>query len=115
MFRFPEDCVVWVTKALKTITSSAHRNLEEVSIYVRLGAASVDDLVNARRAGEATYRQWMELDALLVQIWEARAVGIRAIYSAGRREEAREYLEGLLPEATRKGAAELVYFTDNLL
>jgi hypothetical protein len=81
-----------------------------VPVHARFRVGSVNDYhANARRAGEATYRQWMDLDALLVQIW--------AIYSAGsgREEESREYLEGLLPEVTKKGAAELVYSTDDFL
>jgi len=87
--------------ALQTITSK-HRDLQQISIYVPFHFTSI--------RYQETDRQWMDLDRLLVKLWESHAVRTKVMYSAVREEKKAvcEYLGGLLPEMTEKGIIELV-------
>ena len=65
VFRIESQRFEWVTTALKTITSQ-HRNFRQVSLEI------LDDLTLARPdadVGETVYRQWLDPDHLLVQLW----------------------------------------------
>jgi len=51
----------------------------------------------------------MDLDRILVQLWESHAIRTKVMYSAAEEKKpVCEYLEGLLPEMTERGIIELV-------
>ena len=96
--------------ALKTITSM-HKDFMEVSIYVpfdfRIPYAFDPPIPSIQVVEEEIGRQWMDLDCLLVQLHESHAICVKVV---GRKKETREYVEGLLPEMTRRASTGLVDF-----
>ena len=97
-FHLEELHDVWTTLALKTLTSK-HRNLQRVSIYIPM---------TFTRMLEETRRQWMDLDRVLVQLWESNAIRIQVVYFGRMREEgARERVERLLPKMTERRIGKL--------
>jgi hypothetical protein len=61
--------------------------------------------------GESNYRQWLELDHLLVQLWESHSIRPKVSYYAppgkgGEVANGRVY--SLLPEVTSRGIADFV-------
>ena len=97
-FHLEELHDVWTTLALKTLTSK-HRNLQRVSIYIPM---------TFTRMLEETCRQWMDLDRVLVQLWESNAIRIQVVYFGRMREEgARERVERLLPKMTERRIGKL--------
>ena len=51
-----------------------------------------------------TYKQWMDLDRVLVQLWESHSVRVKIAYrSGGKGEKVPKLIEDLLPETTKKG------------
>ena len=97
-FHLEELHDVWTALALKTLTSK-HRNLQRVSIYIP---------ITFTRMLEETRRQWMDLDRVLVQLWESNAIRIQVVYFGRMREEgARERVERLLPKMTERRIGKL--------
>lgn len=93
--------------ALRTITP-AHRDLQQISIHVPVGARDV--------LREDICKQWTELDRTLVQLWESRAIRVTGVYDV-RREEWKavyEYIQDLLPEMTKRGGIEMVNRTGSM-
>ena len=113
--RVQEDSVLWVTRALKTITFG-HRDLREVAIHINFTISPFfDHPANARRAvaGNQIFALWMDLDRLLVQLSEPGAVRVTVrCRLPGRNEEMREYVESLLPEVARGGSNRLLDYAD---
>ncbi|KAF9789283.1 hypothetical protein BJ322DRAFT_1041738, partial [Thelephora terrestris] len=103
----PEE--VWIAMALETITSK-HTDFRKVSITIQIDPPGVDYPDYVRKAvGERVYRQWMDLDHVLFQLWESKKIHAKVIYSA--MEEAGdglEYVVALLPEMTKRGLVKLV-------
>jgi hypothetical protein len=102
----------WIKNSLRTILSE-HRDLQKVLIY---GDPYYDILPNEPVGskevfGEEIYKQWMELDGLLVQLWESRAVRTKLTV---RRKEGRVHnlATGLLPEMTKRGIIQSVTYAD---
>lgn len=100
----------WIYKALRTITHS-HKDIQRISVDTRwslhhrnIVLAKVASLEPA--IGEAIFLRWLELDLLLVQLWESHSVRPSVLYkvpsSRGRRW-ARSCIETLLPEITARG------------
>ena len=61
--------------------------------------------------GEAIFRQWSDLDRLLVQIWESRSIRPKVILAANiweGKEDAGTCVGYLLPEVTKRGIIDLV-------
>ena len=103
VLRVEEESVLWATTALKTITSE-HRNLREIIIYVNF--LTTLDL-------SPLHTQWTDLDRVLVQLCKLDAVRVRVSYQPSwKREELREYAEGLLPEMSKGGNTWLVAYAD---
>ena len=86
--------------ALRTITSK-HRDLQQISIYVPSRSTSTRDQ-------ETVSRQWMDLDRLLVQVWESHAIRTKVICGAAEKKVMCGYIGSLLPEITKRGIIELV-------
>lgn len=101
-----ELSIMWVVKALKTITTK-HRDLREVTIHI--------DFCNIPMfLKRKVYALWMDLDRLLVQlsVFGTVRVRVRCWSSSGADEEIHEYVEGLLSEATNGGGTKLLYYKD---
>ena len=103
--------VTWIVVALRTITSK-HRNLKQISIRVPYAFTLIDAEADIGRAvGEAVCGQWLDLDRLLVEFWEARSIRTKVILAPKMWEGKQDmgYCVGcLLPEATRRGIIDLV-------
>ena len=101
----------WVVRALRTITPD-HRNLQRIILRVPWITHFYPTLrrsepVNIRHAiGETTYRQWLELDRLLAQLYESHS--IRPKVQDQYAEGVSSCVETLLPEVTKRGIVGLV-------
>jgi len=98
---------------LRTITPK-HQDLQQISIYLPYYAILTEAKPNARQiVGEVIYRQWLDLDHLLVQFWESRSIRPRVVCWISTREELalRNFIECLLPEITRRGIVDLLVCT----
>jgi hypothetical protein len=95
----------WITNTLNTILPD-HRDLQEILIYfVPYLEISPDDPIDSKGlVGEEVYKQWMDLDGRLAQLWEAHAVRTKLV--AARKEF--RIAMGLLPEITKRGVLQLV-------
>ena len=88
---------VWITMALKTLTSK-HPNLQKAIIHIFLGPYPVSTCAR---------HEWMDLDHVLIQLWKSNAVCIRVVHNI--KEDAHEFIGGLLPDAVTRGIVEMVY------
>ena len=115
VLRVQEHSVLWVTMALKTITSR-HRDLREVTFYITIAtnSAFVNKSDNARQIiGDQTYALWMDLDRLLVQLSELGAIRVRVrCWSSGGNKQMHKYFKSLLPEVARGGSSRLLDYRD---
>ena len=107
---------LWVISVLRTITPN-HRNLQWVSIqgpYIGHDPDSPTnraDLANIRQAivmGESIYMQWLELDRLLVELWETHTIHLEVLYYEYPDGMGRHCVGSVLPEVTKRGIADLV-------
>ncbi|KAF9644822.1 hypothetical protein BDM02DRAFT_3190267 [Thelephora ganbajun] len=108
VFRSNTLRVAWLVLALQSITSE-HRYLHQISIHV----PEVPDLASHRRAvSEVTHRQWMDLDRILVQLWESHGIRLKVMYFVTEEKKGiqRERIGGLLPKITERGVIELEIF-----
>ena len=91
--------------ALQTITPE-HRDVRRITIHIphHLAIASADANIG-QTIGEAAHGQWLDLDWLLVQFWESRAILSKIICPTRKGEEqnTRNLFVCLLPELTRRG------------
>ena len=110
-FIFQGLTVTWVASTLKTITSS-HRNLREVSIEGRALSNSAGWPANAADAVDDIGEEWVDIERTLIQLWESHGICAKVKYYSRRREESRELMGSLFPEATKRGIVELVDISD---
>ena len=98
--------VEWIALTLQTVTSE-HRDLRQISIHAPYGPKTrARPGVTVRQVvGEQIYRLWLDLDHLLVQLWESRSIRSDAVSTS---HHERRYIECLLPEITKRGVAGLV-------
>jgi len=90
--------VQWITVALQTVES---QNLQSITICPD---RNVPEMV-----GEATRREWRDLDRLLVRFWASHSIRPQVMYVAGRRgQDLGSNAPSLLPELTRRGLIDLV-------
>ena len=110
VFRLASPTITWIIMALQTITSK-HRDFQQISIHFPHNYTLIDipDPGTNIFTG-ATYRQWSDLDRLLVQFWESRSIRPKVIRSTPSKENSAmgECIEYLLPEITRRGILDLV-------
>jgi len=108
VFRPESQSVEWITMALQTITPE-HQDLRHISIYVPYyltnSGPDIGELL-----GEATFREWLDLDRLLVQLWELYLIPPRVGYVGPEgKGQLTEYCMGLLlPEVAKRGIVVLV-------
>lgn len=102
----------WISMTLRTITPD-HRDLQRISISLPSDLTSNHaNPAELRHAiGEVIYKRWLELDRLLIQLWESHSIRPKLLYYApsGKDEEGpRSCVESLLPEIMGRGLADLV-------
>jgi hypothetical protein len=98
--------------ALRTITPD-HRHLQEISLYApRLRFRHTEDpAYDWYGVGESLYGQWLELDRLLVQLWESHSIRLKISCRASSGKEgevAVSRMHSLFPEVTNRGIADFV-------
>ena len=109
-FKLDSQLVSWVTTALRTVTLE-HRDLRRVLIYTPYYSTLVDVGTDVGAfIGGAVCQQWLDLDHLLVQLWESHSIRPRVISETpiGARPDMRECFQLLTPEVTRRGIIDLV-------
>lgn len=101
-FRPGLETIGWITMALQTITPD-HKDLRDISIYA-LYCLTHSCVGIKQTLGEATCMQWLDLDRLLIQLWESHSI-LPTVGCArlGEQGEAMECCIGfLLPEITKR-------------
>lgn len=87
---------------LQTITPK-HQDFRHISIYMPRYIPDIHPGVHVKRSvGEETYRQWADLDRLLVQLWVSHSVRPKV------ERDTRYYVERLLPAVEGGGVIDLV-------
>ena len=101
-FDFGACHTLWVVNSLKTITPE-HREFRHISIHFPYSSR--------RRIEGNIHKLWLDLDQILVQLWESHAVRVNALCSAGVevRKRASEWVGVLLPETTKRGIIKIVH------
>ena len=105
----------FVVATLRTITSN-HQNLQLISINAstilyRIIHKHPSPLEFRDTIGEAAYTGWLELDRLLIKLWESHSVHVKVlciVRSPMCIEGARGCMESLFPEVMKNRAAELI-------
>jgi len=93
--------------ALQTVPPE-HRNLHVlVSVPDHLAYAAGDANVK-QTIGEVNLGQWLDLDRLMVQLWESRSIRSMVTRGSLDRWDMRDCVGYLLPEMTRRGIIDLV-------
>lgn len=54
------------------------------------------------------YERWLELDRLLVQLWESHSICPKVAHCVPQRKGGCSWLDSLLPELTKRGAIGLI-------
>ena len=108
-FRSTSLGIGWITAAIQT-TRPKHRELRKISILVprSLTHFNVDKMKKS-----AIYREWLDLDRLLVQLWGSHSTPLRVICTTwnGQPGGLIGFTNCMLPELTKTGA---VAYVDNL-
>lgn len=100
-FRPTSENVEWVTAALRTV-ALGHRDLRQVSIYVRFDPNLTNIGVNVGQAiGEEIFRQCLDLDRLLAQLWESHSI-LPEIMSPDKTRDMVDRIGCLFPEIRKK-------------
>ena len=106
----------WATNTLRTIPSH-NGNLQQISflafhtLFDIPSTPSVNPAILKQAIGEASYREWLELDGLLALFWETRSIRPQVLYDFPpwiNKQGARRCMDGLFPEITTKGIVNLV-------
>ena len=105
--------IPWVIVTLKTITPK-HRDLQEVTISSSILSRLVGRSIDVKTAvGPISHGQWVDLDIVLVQLWEWHSVRVKiAYYSGGEGEQVPKLIEEMLPETTRRGIVRTANFSE---
>ena len=110
-FRCGKLKVEWITMTLRTITSK-HRDLQTILIRIFYKFSLEGSGASIRQtAGETAYREWLDLDRLLVQLWESRLIRPKVKYTCTSENGWKEAIDGvscLLPEVTKRRIVGLV-------
>ena len=105
VFRPESKTVEWVTVALKTVTP-AHRDLRQISIHIPYYLTLPRVYTNLRQGiGKASSEEWLDLDCLLVQLWESRS--IRPKFVCMTKGTLGVSIGYYLPEIMRRGIGDL--------
>ena len=111
VFRPGSPSVTWVLAALRAIITE-HRDVQQISVHIPFDVALVDvNIALGQTVREAIYREWLDLDCLLVQFWESHSVRPKVIpdMTMWRGEQDVKHCVGrLLPEVTKRGVIDLI-------
>ena len=95
--------VQWAIMALQTITPN-HRDLQQITIWLSY-SLTTNVGANFRRAiGEVYCGQWVDLDHLLIQLWESCLIRPKVIVAT----RGADCVRHLLQEVTKRGIIDLV-------
>ena len=84
------------------------RGLPQISIHVPYYLAYVNVDADVKQTiGETNFGQWLDLDRLLIQLWESRLIRPKVVREVLKCER-KDCIGCLLPEATRIGMIDLV-------
>jgi hypothetical protein len=113
MFRLDWWSVQWVITALQTI-SPDHRDLRQITIHIPYHSPITGADANIRQAiGETDYTQWLNLDRLLVRLWESHSVRPKVAVPTEQAEGSectRDHVGHLLPEIANRGIIDLAEY-----
>ena len=104
-FRSTSLNIGWITAAVQT-TVPEHRELRKILIRVPYSLTCFDvDIMKE----SAVYREWLDLDRLLVQLWESNSTPPRVICTtwSGQSKGMIGFTDCLLPELTKRGTVDL--------
>jgi hypothetical protein len=102
VFRLNWWTIGWVATTLQAITPK-HRDFRHIKIRIPYCPTFLRAGANIRQTvGEANYMQWLDLDRLLIQLWESRAVRPQVVCTTA------DCLGCLLPEVTKSGIVDFV-------
>jgi len=102
MFHCKISDIRWVIAALQTVDS---KHLHQITIHTYAAALySATDM----HMPIAVYREWQDLDPVLVQFWTSHSIRPRLAYSGIGARYMRNRVPNLLPELTRRGLIDLV-------
>jgi len=110
VFRLGSLKVGWVTLALQTVTPK-HRDLRRITIDALpyLTQCINVDLDIRTSIGEGVFGQWLDLDCLLVHLWESRSIRLRLIQTWKMGNGNVEVcIASLLPKMMKRGPIDLV-------
>ena len=98
MFRQVGLSIQWITMTLQTVKS---KGIQDITICM---VGVPQELI-----GEAAYREWWDLDQLLVKFGTSHSIRPQVAYTAGvGGEDLNGSIPSLLPELTRRGLVDLV-------
>ena len=108
-FRAESPSIEWITMALQTITPE-HRDLRQISFDVHYLTNFNAEATFRRLIREAILGHWLDLDRLLVRLWESHSIRPKIICATPgqERQSVRSWVGGLLPETTRRGVIDLI-------
>ena len=100
MFWLRGSSVRWIVAALQTIES---KKLQQITIY----PLRINNVIT-----ETIFREWEDLDRLLVQFASLQSIRTRVLYDlVDGRGDMRDRVLSLLPELTRRGLADPVVYS----
>jgi hypothetical protein len=99
--------VEWIVTTLQTITPK-HRDLRQITIKVSTVASSYIAPGISQTIEEVGCGQWLDLDRLLIQVWESHSIRPKIVSVAelciGDR------VQSFLPEVKKRGILDLVEY-----
>jgi hypothetical protein len=95
--------VRWVITPLQTITPE-HGGLRQITVHIPFYLIFSANITLA--VGEANYGEWLDLDRLLVQLWESHSIRPKVVIMMT--QGTRDFVGRLLPETTKGEIINLV-------
>ena len=96
--------IQWITMTLRTAESI---NLQQISIYSPANFGMP--------MAESAYREWHNLDHLLLQFWTSRSIRLKIRYKQRNGGNLRDCIPRFLPELTSKGVVDVIKIDEFLL
>ena len=108
VFRLGSLRVEWITLALQAV-GHKHRDLRRISIDVPSYLTHIHVDPDIRVAiGEGTFEQWLDLDRVLVHLWESHSIRPSVMRTWMRGDKVvGNFIGSLLPEMMKRGMIDL--------